>query len=57
MASTSDPTIRVGDPETKKVLFEIRLKTEKKRDGSLYFRNLINKGKLFVTLTNIAKSK
>lgn len=56
MATTADPTIRVGDPETKKVLFEIRLKTEKKRDGSLYFRNLINKGKLFVTLTDIAKT-
>lgn len=57
MASTADPTLRVGDPKTRKVLFEIRLKTEKKKDGSLYFRNLINKGKLFVALTNVAKSK
>jgi hypothetical protein len=55
MASTQDPTIRIGDPKSKKVLVEIRAKGEERKDGSYYFRNLINKGPLFVELTDISK--
>ena len=57
MASTQDPTIRIGDAESKKVLIEIRAKGEERKDGSYYFRNLINKGPLFVTLTDISSAK
>lgn len=54
MASTAEPTIRIGDPKTKKVLVEIRAKGEEKKNG-YYFRNIINKGPLFVELTDIGK--
>jgi len=54
MASTQEPTIRIGDPKSKKVLVEIRAKGEEKKNG-YYFRNIINKGTLFVTLTDISK--
>jgi hypothetical protein len=54
MASTQEPTIRIGDPKSKKVLVEIRAKGEEKKNG-YYFRNIINKGPLFVTLTDIGK--
>ena len=57
MASTQDPTIRISDAESKKVLIEIRAKGEERKDGSYYFRNLINKGPLFVTLTDISSAK
>lgn len=54
MASTQDPTLRVIDTKSKKALFEIRAKGEEKKTG-YYFRNIINKGPLFITLTDISK--
>ena len=54
MASTKEPTIRIGDPKSRKVLVEIRAKGEEKKNG-YYFRNIINKGPLFVELTDISK--
>jgi len=57
MAPTQDPTLRIVDTHSKKALIEFRAKGEEKASGSYYFRNIINKGPLFVTLTNIKKSK
>lgn len=57
MASTQEPTIRIGDGESKQVLVEIRAKGEKKASGGYYFRNIINKGPLFVTITDISSAK
>lgn len=53
MASTQEPTLRVIDTKSKKALFEIRAKGEEKKNG-YYFRNIINKGPLFVTLTDVS---
>lgn len=53
MAPTQDPTLRILDGTSGKVLVEIRAKGEKQKAG-YYFRNIINKGPLFVQLTNIA---
>jgi hypothetical protein len=41
------------DGTSGKVLVEIRAKGEKQKAG-YYFRNIINKGPLFVQLTNVA---
>ena len=57
MASTQEPTIRIGDGESKQVLVEIRAKGEKKASGGYYFRNIINKGPLFVTITDTSSVK
>ena len=57
MAPTQEPTIRISDGESKKTLVEIRAKGEMKASGKYYFRNIINKGPLFVTLTNISSAK
>lgn len=56
MAKTQEPIINIGDPKTKKVLIQFRAKGEAKPNNNFYFRNLVNKGKLFVELTNIANS-
>ena len=53
MAKTQEPIINIGDPKTKKVLIQFRAKGEAKPNNNFYFRNLVNKGKLFVELTNI----
>ena len=57
MAPTQEPTIRISDGESKKTLVEIRAKGEMKASGKYYFRNIINKGPLFVTLTDISSAK
>ena len=56
MAGTSEPTLRINDAITNKMFVEIRAKGEEKANGSVYFRNIVNKGPLFSALTNIKKS-
>jgi hypothetical protein len=56
MASTAEPTLRIIDTESNKALIEIRAKGEEKANGNYYFRNLINKGPLFVKLTDVSKA-
>ena len=55
MAGTSEPTLRINDATTNKMFVEIRAKGEEKANGSVYFRNIVNKGPLFSALTNIKK--
>lgn len=55
MADTKEPTLRIVDTKSKKALIEVRAKGEEKASGAYYFRNIINKGPVFVKLTDISK--
>jgi len=55
MANTEDPSLVIQDADSGDILVSVRARSEERESG-YYFRNVIDKGRLFVKLTDISKN-